>query len=53
MRKTIEDLGILHIRVNYIFETRSVAERPYGSIIRLVFILAQIRTKLKTFQVNR
>jgi len=31
LRKTIEDFGILQYVVNYISETQTVGERPYGS----------------------
>jgi len=31
MRKTIDDLELRQIWVNYKFETQRVGERPYGS----------------------
>jgi len=31
MIKSIQDLGILQIGVNYIFETQMSGEMPYGS----------------------
>ena len=50
IRKAIQDLVILQIGVNYIFETQSVGEWSDRSATQTALALKQIINKLMAFQ---